>query len=82
VEEAEDALGEKLTAFIPYDPKAVNAANNAGTPLVLSDPHAKAAKHLIELADLDFAQPAPRSRLLPDIKHLFKNVFNAAPGTA
>jgi pilus assembly protein CpaE len=82
VDEAEDALGEKLTAFIPYDPKAINAANNAGTPLVLSDPHTRAAKNLIELANLDFTQPAPRSRLLPDIKHLFKKVFNTANGTA
>jgi pilus assembly protein CpaE len=82
VDEAEDALGEKITAFIPFDPKAVNAANNAGTPLVLSDPHAKTAKHMIELANLDFSQPAPRSRLLPDFKGLFKKVFNAAHGTA
>jgi pilus assembly protein CpaE len=82
VEEAEDALGEKLTAFIPYDPKALNAANNAGTPLVLSNAHAKAAKSLSELADIDFSQTAPRSHLLPDIKHLLKKVFNGAYGTA
>jgi pilus assembly protein CpaE len=82
VDEAEDALGEKLTAFIPHDPKAINAANNAGTPLVVSDPHAKAAKSLIELANIDFTQPIARTRLLPDFKHLLKKVFNAAHGTA
>src|SRR5262249_20548559 len=82
VDEAEDALGEKLTAFIPFDPKAVNAANNAGTPLVLSDPHARTATQIIELANLVFPQPPPRPRLLPDIKHLLRKVFNPANGTA
>ena len=44
VDEAEDALGEKLTYFIPEDPRTFNAANNTGIPVVLKYPKAKVAR--------------------------------------
>ncbi len=50
VEEAEDALGEKLAYFIPEDPKTFNAANNTGIPVVLKYPKAKVAQSIVELA--------------------------------
>ncbi len=50
VEEAEDALGEKLAYFIPEDPKTFNAANNTGIPVVLKYPKARVAQTISELA--------------------------------
>jgi pilus assembly protein CpaE len=50
VEEAEDALGEKLLYFIPEDPKTFNAANNTGIPVLLKYPKAKASQSITELA--------------------------------
>jgi pilus assembly protein CpaE len=49
VDEAEDALGEKLAYFIPEDPKTFNAANNTGVPVVLKFPKSKAALQMAEL---------------------------------
>jgi pilus assembly protein CpaE len=50
IDEAEDALGEKLTYFIPEDPKTFNAANNTGIPVVLKYPKTKLAQTIAELA--------------------------------
>lgn len=50
VAEAEDAIGEKLAHFIPDDPKTVNAANNAGIPVVVRAPTAKIAQSIAQLA--------------------------------
>jgi pilus assembly protein CpaE len=49
VDEAENALGEKLPCFIPEDPKTFNAANNTGIPVVLKYPKAKVAQCIAEL---------------------------------
>ena len=47
---AEEALGMKISHFIPDDIKAVNRANNHGVPLVLDVPSAKISKCLLQLA--------------------------------
>jgi pilus assembly protein CpaE len=50
VDEAEEALGEKLNHFIPDDPRTVNGANNAGIPVVLRAPKQKVAQAIVQLA--------------------------------
>jgi pilus assembly protein CpaE len=50
--EAEQALGEKLTHFIPDDPKTFNRSNNVGIPVVLKNPTAKVSRSIAELAKL------------------------------
>jgi pilus assembly protein CpaE len=50
VEEAENALGQQLTYFIPEDPKTVNAANNTGVPVVLRSPNAKVSLAIARVA--------------------------------
>jgi pilus assembly protein CpaE len=50
VEEAENALGQKLTHFIPEDAKTVNAANNTGVPVVLRSPNAKVSLAIARVA--------------------------------
>jgi pilus assembly protein CpaE len=71
VDEAEEALREKLTSFIPYDPKTINAANNTGIPAVVKDPNGRLAKSISELAKLDFNKSDSSFRLLPVIRQLF-----------
>lgn len=48
--QAEEALGIKVFAYIPDDPKTINRANNNGVPVVLDAPTQKVARSLIELA--------------------------------
>ncbi len=62
-DEAERALGEKLTCFIPYDPKTVNAANNTGVPAILKHPSSRVAETIAELAGQS-PKSQPRSGLL------------------
>jgi pilus assembly protein CpaE len=81
VAEAEDALGERLTAFVPYDPKTVNDANNAGVLLVLRHAKAKVAKSILELANIDFSQQKGTSSILPHITQMLSNVVKGR-GTA
>jgi MinD-like ATPase involved in chromosome partitioning or flagellar assembly len=50
IDEAEDALGEKLQYFIAEDPKTFNAANNTGIPVVLKYPKTRIAQSIAELA--------------------------------
>jgi pilus assembly protein CpaE len=59
IEEAEDALGEKLTYFVPHDARAVNAANNTGIPAVLKEPAAKVSQAIVALAKIDFEKQGP-----------------------
>jgi pilus assembly protein CpaE len=70
VEEAEQAIGEPLTSFIPYDPKCINAANNLGVPAVLKDPNSKLAQSLLKLIAPDSSTSLPRVGLLGRIKLL------------
>jgi pilus assembly protein CpaE len=48
---AEEALGVKLFHYVPEDAKAVNRANNNGSPVVLDAPSAKVSRAVIALAD-------------------------------
>src|SRR2546430_16000570 len=48
--EAEEALGGRITHAIPDDPRTVNEANNIGVPVVIRSPKARVSKRLAELA--------------------------------
>jgi pilus assembly protein CpaE len=50
VDEAEDALGDKVAYFIPEDPRVINGANNTGVPAVLKSPAAKVSQALTQMA--------------------------------
>lgn len=56
--QAEDALGVRITHYIPEDSKTVNRANNNGTPVVEESPSARVSKSLIELAASVNGRPA------------------------
>jgi pilus assembly protein CpaE len=47
---AEEALGAKITEYLPDDPKTVIRANNNGVPVVLESPSAKVSKCISRLA--------------------------------
>ena len=47
---AEEALGLKLTHFVPEDSKMVNRATNNGVPVLLQSPTAKVSRRIAELA--------------------------------
>jgi pilus assembly protein CpaE len=47
---AEEALGMKITQYLPEDAKAVNRANNHGVPVVIEAPSAKVSRSLVQLA--------------------------------
>jgi pilus assembly protein CpaE len=47
--EAEEALGGKLSYFIPDDPKTINGANNTGVPVVLRTPSAKVSSAISQM---------------------------------
>jgi len=48
--EAEEALGGKVSHFVPEDPRTINGANNTGIPAVLKTPGAKVSQALAQLA--------------------------------
>ncbi len=50
VDEAEDALGQKMTQFIPEDVKTVNGANNIGIPVVTHAPNTRVAQAMASIA--------------------------------
>ena len=76
VDEAEEALNEKIAAFIPHVPKAAHAANNTGVPLAVADPSAKVVKSIMELANTSFEGAVQPSRLVRGLTHLLKGVFS------
>jgi pilus assembly protein CpaE len=47
---AEEALGMKISHYVPEDSKTVNRANNHGVPVVLSAPSAKVSKSISLIA--------------------------------
>lgn len=47
---AEEALGLKISHYIPDDPKTVNRASNDGVPMVITSPSTKVARSLVKLA--------------------------------
>jgi pilus assembly protein CpaE len=58
IDEVEDALGERLKHFIPYDPITIGVANNLGVPVMLRDRGSKIAQVFRSLARINFDQPA------------------------
>jgi pilus assembly protein CpaE len=48
--EAEEALGGKLSFYIPDDPKTINSSNNTGVPAVLRAPSAKVSTAINQMA--------------------------------
>jgi pilus assembly protein CpaE len=61
--EAEEALGQKISFLVPDDPKNINAANNAGEPVVLRTPSAKVVQSIMQIANgfnnREDAKPSP-----------------------
>ena len=47
---AEEALGLKISHYIPEDAKVVNRANNRGVPVVVDAPSAKVSKVIVQIA--------------------------------
>jgi pilus assembly protein CpaE len=47
---AEQALGVKISHYVPEDPKTVNRSNNNGVPAVLEYPRARISKSVAKLA--------------------------------
>src|SRR5262249_22115981 len=47
---AEEALGVKISHYIPDDPKSVNRANNDGVPVVIESPSTKVSRSVAKLA--------------------------------
>jgi pilus assembly protein CpaE len=78
LEDAEEAVGEKISAIVPTDPKLVNQANNTGHPAVLKAPTSKFATGIAALTRLDFGQPVRASGLTRNLRHLFGSVFSGS----
>ncbi len=72
LDEAEDSLGLPLPDRIPYDPANVCPANDAGQPVALRNPTAKAAQAIARLVGLDGKDPAKSSGLVPLLKAMFR----------
>lgn len=72
VDEAEQALGETLTHFLPDDPKTFNRCNNAGVPVVLKSPMAKVSHAIEEVVRLSIQrgkdEPAAPANSPPHIR--------------
>jgi len=47
---AEEALGLKISHYIPDDPRTVNRANNDGVPMVIASPSSKVSRSVMKLA--------------------------------
>jgi pilus assembly protein CpaE len=58
VAKAEEALGVKISYFVPEDAKTVNLSNNNGVPLVIEHGSTKVAKTIAQLADSLLGQPS------------------------
>ncbi len=55
---AEEALGRKISHYIPEDSKSINRANNHGVPVVIEAPTAKVSRSIAQLAAM--IQPAAK----------------------
>jgi pilus assembly protein CpaE len=74
LDEAEDALNDKLTRFVPYDPKTINLANNMGIPAAIKDPNTKMSRAIVELAKIDFDNTTGASGLIPRLRNLWQAI--------
>src|SRR5262249_31693541 len=77
VSEVEQALGEKVASLVPHDPRTINAANNTGIPAVLKDGGSKVSTSILQLVKPEQAPREKRSGLVPNLKHLFKDLLPA-----
>jgi pilus assembly protein CpaE len=77
-EEAQEALGGKVSHMIPDDVKSVNGANNTGEPVVLKSPTTKVAQAISDLA-LDLfdrrKRTAPEPAAAANPMSLFRSMF-------
>lgn len=74
VDEAEEAVGEKLTRFVPFDPRAVNEANNAGVPAAVRTPTAPSVQAIAQLTRSEGDSRERKvvgSGLVPKLRFLF-----------
>ena len=79
LEEAEDALGEKVALAIPHDPEAMNSGNNAGVPMALVDQSGKAVRAIVELARAGAREGTASPGLVGRIKSLFASGIRTRP---
>jgi pilus assembly protein CpaE len=87
---AEEALGLKISHYVPEDPKAVNRANNNGVPVVIESPSARVAKSLTKLAESvngrhkvekwATTSPMPAPTSIPPRENGFFSFWGAAGG--
>jgi pilus assembly protein CpaE len=63
VEEAESAIGVKLSHFVPHDPETICEANNTGIPAALKGPDTAVAQSIARLVGLDAPKPASLASL-------------------
>lgn len=75
--EAENALGERISGVVPYDPESINSANNTGVPAVLKEASSPAALAIKDLLHPDRKKCKKSSGLLPSLKTFFRDVFPA-----
>jgi pilus assembly protein CpaE len=76
--EAEEALGGKISHYIPDDPRTVNEANNIGIPVVTRAPKSRVARKIMELAKsvLDRRRPDNNGAPQPANGKWLMNMFS------
>jgi pilus assembly protein CpaE len=73
IEEAEESLGLPLADRIPYDPANVRPAGDAGQPVALRNPTAKATQGIAKLVGLEWKDATKSSGLVPMLKAMFRS---------
>jgi pilus assembly protein CpaE len=68
---AEEAIGEKLTYFIPHDPAVVCSANNSGVPAALKSPSSKVVQSIARLLQRDDKKAGAGSGIRPMLRSWF-----------
>ena len=63
--EAEEALGGKISHYVPDDPRTVNEANNIGIPVVTRAPKSRVARKIMELAKSVLDRRRPDNGAVP-----------------
>ena len=74
--EAEEALGGKISHYIPDDPRTVNEANNIGIPVVTRAPKSRVAKKIMELAKSVLDRRRPDAAPQPANGKWLMNMFS------
>ncbi|QEL21012.1 AAA family ATPase [Limnoglobus roseus] len=70
--EAEEAVGGKLTVFIPHDPATVGAASNMGQPMACTEPNSPVVQSIARIVGLESPTP-PRVPTRVRVSNWFRN---------